>query len=371
MSRDEDRSWGRLDRLYSPPEIGGPGKRHGRAQRRDLLFAGLFVLLMALVALAALTLSTPGLFGRAYRLDAYFLDAKGLDAGIQVVQDGYVIGLVERVAPIFPGRDPAAGPCPRPPAGAPPRHPDRPCFRASLRLKSAWPVPRDSLAQLGSAGLLQGEVIKIHPGLASERLGPGERIQSLERELDPLAQLGGLTEMLKSLIKETITPTLVSLRDQIKTIETLIGTSGEQSGNRERLAGTFENLRLLSERLNESVDPKAIAAILGSVKTMSDNLARMTAELSGSTQDIERAVTQYGELAVDIRGLVRENRPALQRTMDDTRLLLQELSAALTPILTNIEDATRDLSALSSELRQNPTTILKPRAVEERTPWFQ
>ena len=99
----------RLERLYSPPEIGAPGKRDGRGRRRDLFFAGFFVLAMGAVAIGALAFVTPGLFGGAYRLTAYFLEAKGLDAGIHVIEDGYAIGIVERVTPVFPGRDPDAG----------------------------------------------------------------------------------------------------------------------------------------------------------------------------------------------------------------------------------------------------------------------
>ena len=36
----------RLERLYSPPEIGAPGKRAAVGVRRDLFLAGLFVLTM-------------------------------------------------------------------------------------------------------------------------------------------------------------------------------------------------------------------------------------------------------------------------------------------------------------------------------------
>ncbi|WP_295405613.1 MlaD family protein [uncultured Thiocystis sp.] len=379
MNVDDDPSSHRLERLYAPPEIGAPGKRQARAQRRDLFLAGLFVLTMAAVLVGALALLLPGLFGRGYRVDAYFLEANGLEVGIQVIQEGYVIGLVERVTPVFPGRDAdlqgaslkaGAGYCP-PSADAPPRHPALPCFRATLRIRDAWPVPRDSVAQLGSAGLLKGDAIKIRPGQALDLLADGAVIDAQGREADLLAQVGNLTDTLKTLVDETVAPALISLRDQIKTIETLIGTGEDQGDNRARLAGAFENLRELSERLKESIDPQAIAAILASVRTLSENLAGMTAEFSGSTDDLQRAVTNYGELAVDLRALVRDNRPALQRTLDDTQFLLQELATALTPILTNIEDATRNLSALSRELRADPATILKRREIEEKTPWFQ
>lgn len=360
----------RLDRLYSPPEIGAPGKHRARAQRRDLILAGLFVLAMILVLLGVLALLLPSLFGRAYRVDAYFAEAGGLDVGIQVLQDGYVIGLVERVTPVFPGRDPAADHCP-PPLDQPPRQARLPCFRATLRIRDNWPVPRDSVAQLGGSGLLEGDAIKIHPGPAAELLADGAVIAAQGREADLIAQVGALTTTVKTVVEQTIAPALASLRNQIQTLETLIGTSDDQGGNRERLAGAFENLRALTERLRESVDPQAVAAILASVRATSDNLARMTGELSGSTKDIQRAVTNYGELATDVRGLVRDNRPALQRTLDDTQSLLQELSAALVPILANIEDATRNLSALSSDLRKDPAVILKGRQVEDQTPWFR
>jgi phospholipid/cholesterol/gamma-HCH transport system substrate-binding protein len=50
---------------------------------------------------------------------------------------------------------------------------------------------------------------------------------------------------------------------------------------------------------------------------------------------------------------------------------MQELAATLTLILTNIEDATRDLSALARDLRNNPAVIIRGREQEEETPWFR
>ncbi len=361
----------RIERLYSPPEIGAPGKREGRAQRRDLFFAGLFVLLMATVAVGTLALVTPGLFGGAYRLTAYFQDAKGLDVGIQVIQEGYAIGMVERVSPVFPGRDPDADQCPRPLASAKPRSPVLPCFRATLRIRGAWPVPKDSLAQLGAAGLLQGDAVKIQPGKSVALLADGSQIRSQGREADLLAQLGRLTDSLNRVVEETIAPALVSIKAQIDTIQTLLGSGGDQGENRERLAGAFESLRKLTASLEQAVDPRKIAAILSSVEQLTGQLAQVSSRLTGTTQGVQSAVKQYSELAQEIRGLVSANRPALQSTLDDTQTLLQELSSSLTPILANIEDATRNLSALSRDLRQNPATILQGREVEERTPWFK
>jgi phospholipid/cholesterol/gamma-HCH transport system substrate-binding protein len=86
---------------------------------------------------------------------------------------------------------------------------------------------------------------------------------------------------------------------------------------------------------------------------------------------VQSAVRNYGDLAVEIRDTVRTNKPALQRSLNDTQFLLQELSSSLTPILTNIEDASRDLSALLRDVRRKPLVILEDRTEEDRTPWFK
>ncbi len=367
-------SGNRLDRLYAPPEIGAPGKRRAHAQRRDLLLAGGFVLSMAIIAVATLALMMPGLFGRAYRLDAYFQDAEGLDTGMRVLQTGYAIGLVERVTPIFADATEATeatAHCLSRPEQAGPDSTPLPCFRATLRIAQGWPIPRDSLAQIGAEGLLKGDAIKITPGAAPTQLTDGEVIGVAGRELNLMAQVGGLTETLKGLIETSIAPTIERIHDQIKSIEALIGSGDELDGNREQLAGVFENLQALSARLRDAVDPQSVVAILTSVQTLSEDLAGMTSQLRGSIPDVQRAVTNYGDLAVDARALVAANKPALQKSLDETQYLLQELSAALVPILSNIEDATRNLSALSRDLRNDPKTLLRKRDVEEQTPWFK
>ena len=415
----------RLDRLYAPPEIGAPGKRRALAERRQLLLAGLFVLAMVVLVVATFALILPGLLGKAYRLEAYFPDAEGLDPGMQLLQKGYVIGLVERVQPVFPDDPDHGRHCPAPVADAMPATanqpstvsqpsttgqpssanqpsslsqplpispssnvsqppaPRQPCFRATLRIRDQWPIPQDSQVQLTTLGLLKGNALRITAGQSTELLTPGAVISARAPEPDLTQQLAVLTETVRLVVEESIAPTLASIRDQVKTIELLVGVGeGESDGqgpgqgqglasNREQLAGAFENLRLLSENLVTTVDPKRIGAILASVETMSADLARITDEMAGSTQDVQRTVNNYGDLATDIRGLVNENRPALQRSLDDTQFLLQSLAAALTPILTNIEDASRNLAAFSQELRTHPTHILRPRETEEQAPWFK
>lgn len=370
----------RLNRLYSPPEIGAPGKRAARARRRDLLLAGAFVLAMAAVALGAFALLMPGLIGGAYRLNAFFPDADGLLAGVRVIQNGYVIGIVEGVTPRFPGRDAEAEHCPPGPGDGERLSGPLPCFHATLRIRGSWPVPVGSRAQIGAAGLLEGDAILVLPGTdpgsfadgdPTALLADGDTIVVAPRDANLMAKLDNLTESLRQMVEDTIAPALASIKAQIDAVEALLGTGDDQGANRDRLAGAFESLQRLSAELERAVDADKVGAILGSVEQMSKNLAEVSSQLSGSTQEVQSAVRNYGDLAVEIRETVRTNRPALQRSLSDTQLLLQELSSSLTPILTNIEDASRDLSALLRDVRRKPLVILQDRTEEDRTPWFK
>lgn len=361
----------RLERLYSPPEIGAPGKREARQRRRDLFYSGLFVLAMAAVAAAAFAVLIPGLFGGAYRLRVYFPDATGLVEGIQVIQAGYVIGLVERVKPLFPDRDPEAAACPAPAAGDEPKAPALPCFRATLRIRDRWPVPADSRAQLGAAGLLQGDAVMIRPGRAAVLLADGEHLATDGRAPDLLARLSGLTEALDDLVRDTIAPALASIKAQIETIETLLGTGADQGENRERLAGALESLQRLAANLEAALDRRRIEAILSAVEQTTGQLAQVSTRLGSGTDAITGTAQEYRALAQDLRGLVTRNGPGIARALDDTQNLLAELTADLPPILVNVEDLSRNLSAFSRDLRKDPAVIIKGRKVEGQAPWFE
>jgi len=396
----------RLERLYSPPEIGAPGKRAATGVRRDLFLAGLFVLTMIAVVVGTLALILPGLFGGSIRLYAFFPEASGLDAGIQISQAGYVIGVVEAVVPFFP--EPGADPCPAPNLAAEPgtaanptRRPSGPCFRATLRIREGWPIPRDSVAQLASAGLLQGEALRILPGQDHDHpLADGDPIATSGREADLVAQLGRLTDSLQTLVEQTIAPALAGIAQQIAALQELLGTgpiakgaagaqtaaggmqdtapgagagtSGSAAVNgatettgRERLAGVFDNLERLSANLDAAVDPQKLAGILASVEQIAQNVAGVSGTLTGRSQDVQRTMKDYGDLAADLRALIKRNRPAIDRSITDGQYVLQELAASLVPILEHIEATTRNLAEVSRDLRANPAVILRGREAQD------
>lgn len=360
----------RLNRLYSPPEIGAPGKRQAQGRQRDLAVAGLFVLAMLGMLLGILILLAPGLLG-GYTLRAYFLDADGLDSGIDVMQEGFVIGRVRSLEPVFRD-DPDRADCPLPGTE---RAPDLPCFRATLSIQQDWPVPSGSVAQLAPAGLLQGNIIRIVPGTAASTLTAGSHIPTIDREPDLAMQISATMQQAQRTIDEVIRPTLTRLQERIQGLLAMFKDDQDGTGELgadlgQGIGAVMNNLVEVSANIEQSIDPEQIREIMDAVQTLSDNLAVVSAALPSRTEEIQNAVARYAALADELKQLVQASRPSVQGSLDDVEYLLQELSAALAPILTNIESASRNLSALSRELREDPVSLLRGQEQEDQSPWF-
>jgi phospholipid/cholesterol/gamma-HCH transport system substrate-binding protein len=360
-----------LERLYQPPEIGAPGIRRGRRQRRDLVLAGLFVLAMAAVVVAVVLLNVPALFG-GYPLRAYFPEAAGLDRGINVVQEGFVVGHVGGVEPVFAG-DPDRGLCPDTDA---PRSAELPCFRASLRLQGNWPVPIDSRAQLAPAGFLGGNQIRILPGLADELLAAGAAIATLPRQPDLATQAALALTQLEQAVEGTIRPALVQLQERIQGLIGALGAGedgepGTGAAVGEGVAEVFGNLRKLSADIEQSVNPERIESILASVDALTANLATVSSGLDTRSDDVGAAIRRYTELGADLQRVVNQSAPPISDTLNDVQYLLQEISASLAPIIANIETASRNLAAVTGDLRDDPKSLLFEQKQKAPSPWLE
>ncbi|SDX93719.1 phospholipid/cholesterol/gamma-HCH transport system substrate-binding protein [Allochromatium warmingii] len=379
----------RLERFYTPPEIGAPGRRRGRVMRRDLLLSALFVLGMLALVLGVLSLILPGFGQRTYWLEANFLHAKGLEVGTPVMQQGYVIGLVEQIEPIFsPNLNLNTPPAPRPAHCQPRADGELPptIFRARLRLLGDWPIPADSHAQIGATGPLQPDAVKILPGRSATRLESGACLMTLDREADVIDHLLTLTDQLSHvtllitrLVDETLAPALQRIANQIATLERLLGTGTDSSGAAPDadvdaaaagLAGTFRSLRDYLAELEAAINPDEIRRIVTAIASGSTQLAALSTMLNQRAATVEQIVQHLAAITANLEHTLRENRPPLQQSLADSQYVLQELAASIGPILSNLEETTRQLSDLARELRQEPRTLFRRHEHEARPPWF-
>ena len=146
------------------------------------------------------------------------------------------LGWSRRWSHFSPNQGPNPCPAPNPTMGPgtatnPGRRLSGPCFRATLRIRAGWPIPRDSIAQLASAGLLQGQALRILPGQdRGHPLADGDRIHVVGREADLVEQLGRLTDSLQTLVEQTIAPALAGIAEQIAALQELLGTGPAAKG---------------------------------------------------------------------------------------------------------------------------------------------
>ncbi len=322
------------ERFFSPPEIGAPGREVGRKQRRDLAIAGVFVLLMLVMLVLGLMMIS-GTFGRTYNIYTHCRTSGGIEAGTEVQQAGYAVGKVLAVVPQFDGV--------------------KPSFKIEMGIDRNWIIPDTGKVVIGSDGLLTGNVIKLVPGNIEKAaaLHPNSEL-SCEKEADIVARV-------TSIMDQTVAPILESVRKQIEALEGLMVAGEGGASSQQTIAGILENLRDISQDLKaqtNAIQPGHVADIVSSARSAASNVERITYTLTQRTQEIDKSVRNFGELAERLNAMVEKNDPKIERSLSDTQFMLQELANAMTPILNNLDQTTRNLKELSMNLRDNPSTIV-------------
>jgi phospholipid/cholesterol/gamma-HCH transport system substrate-binding protein len=357
-----------MERLYTPPQIGAPGRAAARERRRQLRRTGLFVVLMALVLVALVVL----LHYRnleAIQLDTHLPFTDGLRPGAAVEQAGYTIGTVTAITPLFP--DPLElepSPC-LAAAGDDPLPLGAPCFRVRLRIKDKWPIPRDSVAVIESK-LLQGAVVVIEPGSRPDLLVDGETIVGRSEKEDLtggakqlLAKLTELLDHVRGIMDDAVRPMLVSVREQVAALQGLVvkDQTGDSGAALQDVAELLKNLKRLTGDLASQADEERntdVGKLVRATRVAAENVESITGAINSRTREIREAVEQFSRLGNQLNKLVKKSGPDVERSLTDTQYIIQETATALTPILNNIDETTRNLLELSRKLRDNPVGAL-------------
>jgi len=163
--------------------------------------------------------------------------------------------------------------------------PERGLFVAKFKIKSKFPIPRNSVAMIYSADLLGSKAVKIVPGddkmmlKGRDTLKSGMEVGMVDKligEFMPLkdsAQLlisslnktfVNVNDILDSNAKKNIEQALVNLNKTIRNAEAI---THNLDLNGPEITSTLENLKALSAKLNEAASPLS--------KTV-NNLAQLT-----------------------------------------------------------------------------------------------
>ncbi len=327
-----------IERLYSPPGIGAPGRRDGLRLRRELWLAGLLITVMALVLAIAVVVAT-GHFERRYRLNTSFLIADGIEQGTMVKQDGYSIGKVSMIEPRFTVNHPT------------------PRFELQLSIDDDWHISKDSVAKIVSGGLLKGNIIIIVPGESSQRLAEGDSITGIENsEQDIIETVTTLLNSVQAMVNDKIDPLMASINRQVRAIEGL--SDGENSDTvKQPIAATINNLQQITNQLNQTVaaiNAKEVEAMVLAARSSVDDIKSFTTNLKQQNQQINQIIKSQAALARRLDQLVKKSDPLITRTLSDTQQTMDTLSTSIKPLLDNLNQAARNLNTLSQDLKNNP-----------------
>ncbi|MGH8528243.1 MAG: MlaD family protein [Nevskiales bacterium] len=286
---------------------------------------GAFVVLMLALLAGALYVLTGGR-GATDEYLVYYGNVGGLEYGTPVYHGGYKIGQVVGVTALL-GKKTA-----------------RVRYRVRLEVKRNWPIRRDSVAAIASAGLLGDVSVQILQGVSPQRLQPGEEIKGQEGT-DVFSAFNELAVEVKALTQGSLKPL----------VEQLNSTLGQG------VPAAVEELNRLLVSLNRSAasleqvlgpqNQQQLAQVLQRTNLAADNAQQLAAEL-------KQTRSQVDALLVQANAILTENRPDLNQSVRELRVSLQAVSERIDSIMEQLDATSRNVQEFSREIRNNPGRLL-------------
>ncbi len=304
--------------------------------KRDTLNYALVgaVTLIAFGLLLATLFRITGQHGTSTDYHVHFDNVTGVRVGAPVLYQGFRIGQVRDIVP---------------------ERGEGTRYRVELALRSDWPIPVDSVAQLQASGLLADVRIGIRGGESPQMLAPGAELAGIEGG-DVFAAMNELAGEITTLSRDRIRPLVETLAMRLDSISGALDSGlpalvGESQALLARLNQAAEGVnRLLGEE-----NQQAIGASLRDLRTVASDLKQ--------TQADTRA------LILALNETLGESRPEIRQIVLDLERVVGTLAQRMDSVAHHLDSSSRNFDEFSREIRRNPNRLLfspKADAVEER-----
>lgn len=304
--------------------------------KRDTLNYALVgaVTLIAFGLLLATLFRITGQHGTSTDYHVHFDNVTGVRVGAPVLYQGFRIGQVRDIVP---------------------ERGEGTRYRVELALRSDWPIPVDSVAQLQASGLLADVRIGIRGGESPQMLAPGAELAGIEGG-DVFAAMNELAGEITTLSRDRIRPLVETLAMRLDSISGALDSGlpalvGESQALLARLNQAAEGVnRLLGDE-----NQQAIGASLRDLRTLASDLKQ--------TQADTRA------LILALNETLGESRPEIRQIVLDLERVVGTLAQRMDSVAHHLDSSSRNFDEFSREIRRNPNRLLfspKADAVEER-----
>jgi phospholipid/cholesterol/gamma-HCH transport system substrate-binding protein len=304
-------------------------------ERVNLVAVGVFVIVLALTAIASVLYLTGGMYSRK-SYDTYLTymteSVSGLNLNAPVRYRGVEVGRVRAIA----------------------LAPDNvELVQVTLQIERGTPVKEDTVAMLETQGLTGISYIDLTAGHRNSA-----PLQAKTGEAFPVIQSGA--SLMSRL--ETSVPVLVAgLARAIDNVNAML-----DADNQRAVRGTLADLALLSRALAKrsgTID-SGLADAARTVK----NTARITDRLPELVERVERSADAFDRMA----GRLGAAGTSASGTIDDARVDLQRFTGETLPemreLVAELRELTATLQRVADRVERNPSTLLFSQPPNKRGP---
>lgn len=297
---------------------------------------GLFVISLFVLFLLVLYRIT----GSTGATDKYYVsydNVTGIKFGTPVLYEGYQVGQVENIEPVFAGGDTR--------------------YRLTLSVKAGWKIQRDSSARVEASGLLSTVSIEIKKGKSDSLLAPGDEITGVPSN-DLFSTVNDVAEEFRDLSQNSLRPLLDKLNKQVD----LVGGDIREITKGELKPLFRDQVFPLMNKLNTSAD--RLTRVLS--KTNMDNIDSTLTNLQAASAEADTLMRnlQLSRQAVDklltrATAVVDDNSTDLKASITDLRKTLYVTSQHIDAIAHHLEGASRNMQEFTRQIRENPSLLLR------------
>lgn len=316
-------------------------------ENQSTIKAGLFVIAGLLLALVGYILLIDSI-GQGDRYVIRLDNLGGLEVGAGVQFEGYPIGTVDSIEPVFESGDLS--------------------FEIALMVESGWPVYEDSLATIASENLLAPKAVQISRGQSQALKAVGSELQVTE-PVDALSGVLKTAAQFETLVQDEFVPVLRTVndlldgevRDSIKgATEVLEPLAAETPELLARLTSTVERLEAaMSEETVGSVRQSVsdLAVVLSETRQLvSEARPKVVSVLSNADQFTGADIMQKAEQSMDEVHQAAQKANALATRFDN---LSDRSDDRILAIIDRLERAAMNLEDMTATLRQEPSRLVR------------
>ena len=308
----------------------------------NYVVVGGFVSVMIVVFVVIISMLA-GSTGSTDKYYTVYSNVGGLKFGTQVLYEGYQIGQVDSVEPIFED--------------------GKVQFRVNIEVQEGWVIPDDSVARATVSGLLSAMTVDIAGGDSDVRLPPGSQIPGVAPS-NFFAALSEIGAEFGDLSQNSIKPLIESLGSYVTQLgDAAVDNAGPMLVNLNSISADLNTklpeistsltrtARLIETDVMGEENRGNLTAVLRNFEVASSDMAGLAAELNETRTLIHESVKQ-------INAVVSENATDVNDSVKDLRYTLATISRTIDDITGNLEASSRNFAEFSRSIRQNPGLLL-------------